>query len=124
MGHIIVDLNLKGLSYEVTGDIAMFDISEQLRQQLSLFDIASYSDIYECVRKQCFPEKFMGIVEVLTKLAGSIIQVFFTIFTIATLFGGLYTSQFIWDYIDNHHFVKHLVWLVIAVAVLILLCCV
>ena len=60
MRHIIVDLNLKGLSYAVTGDLAMMEISAQLRQQLSLFDMGLYSDLYDCTSKHCFVKELWG----------------------------------------------------------------
>ena len=44
IGHIVIDLNLKGL-YEANGDVAMSQISRQLKAQLSLLDISSYIDI-------------------------------------------------------------------------------
>ena len=59
LGQIVV--NLKGLSYAVTGDHAVMEISPQLKPQLSLFDIGSYSDIYDCTSKNCFHEGAVGI---------------------------------------------------------------
>ena len=60
LGQIVV--NLKGLSYAVTGDHAVMEISPRLKPQLSLFDIgSSYGDIYDCTSKNCFHEGVMGI---------------------------------------------------------------
>ena len=52
IGHIIIDLNLKGL-YEANGDVAMSQISRQLKAQLSLLDISSYIDICDLLCEKC-----------------------------------------------------------------------
>ena len=97
-------------------DTAMIKISTTLRQQL-LFNISSYSDIYDCTRKQCFRKKALGIIEVgsITTFAASN-KVFFTI---VSLFVGLH---FLWDYVHNHHFLKYLGYLGVAVGILLLMC--
>ena len=84
--HIVIDLNLKG-HYEANGDVAMSRISRQLKGQLSLLDISSYIDIYDCMRKQCLHEESVGIVEITTIIAASVYTI---VITILSVVGGLW----------------------------------
>ena len=95
------------------------EISPQLKPQLSLFDIASYGEMYNCTSKNCFHEGVMGIV--IDTLTGSMVQV---LVTIATVFGGLYGLQLFRDCIHNNYFNTYLVLMMIAAVVLTLLLCI
>lgn len=53
LGHMIVDLDLKGTSHSMDGKRAMRMISNQLMRQLIEYDFTSYGKIYECTRKHC-----------------------------------------------------------------------
>ena len=53
LGHVIVNLNLKGTSHSIDGKRAMRIISNQLMGQLIEYNVTSYGKIYECTRKHC-----------------------------------------------------------------------
>ena len=44
-GHVIVDVNLKGVSHHTNGKEAMYIISKQLKHQLSNFDMESFTNV-------------------------------------------------------------------------------
>ena len=62
LGHVIVDVNLKGTSHCVNGRKAMQFISKELMAQIIKFDIRSYSEIYSCTSKKCYNQWSFGVV--------------------------------------------------------------
>ena len=117
IGHTIIDLNLKGL-YEVNGDIAMRKISTQLKEQLSLLDVSSYGEIYDCTRKHCFTEKPLGMVEIITSIAKSVYPI---IIAMLSAFGGM---QFLKHYFQEVNFLKFLWYLGAVIGGILLTFCV
>ena len=52
-GHVVVDLNLKGMSHWINGQMAMKIISKQLMKQLIELDVNTYGKIYGCTSHHC-----------------------------------------------------------------------
>lgn len=71
-GHVIVDVNLKGVSHHTNGKEAMYIISKQLKHQLSNFDMESYGLIYQCTKKNCFQDGSIGIMTVVITILSEI----------------------------------------------------
>ena len=53
LGHIIVDLNLKGLSHSINRETAMKMLSNEIMEQFINFDVATYDRIYSCTSDHC-----------------------------------------------------------------------
>ena len=96
----------------------MSQISRQLKAQLSLLDISSYIDIYNCTRKQCLHEESVGIVEITTRIAA---RVYIIVTTILAGVGGL---QFLWDCIQRINLLKYLRYLGAVIGGLLIVFCV
>ena len=56
IGHIVLDLNLKGRPHDVSGNDSMNILSKQLIQQLQVLDYNTYLHIQECVANVCYNE--------------------------------------------------------------------
>ena len=117
IGHTVIDLNLKGV-YEANGDVTMRQISRQLKAQLSLLDISSYTDIYDCTRKQCLHEESMGMIEITTRIA---VSVYIIVIPILSVVGGLW---FLWDYIQQINLLKYLGYLGAVIGDILIVFCV
>ena len=85
LGHIIIDLNLKGMPTAINGNKVMHIISKQLMREIKTFDLVTYGRIHECTSTMCTDQFSVRIVMWLMQNFNSVIS--FLGITFATLFG-------------------------------------
>ena len=61
MGHIIVDINLKGLPHDISGKEVMGIASGALKDLIN-FDTNTYGNIYDCATEFCGEQWSIGVV--------------------------------------------------------------
>lgn len=114
IGHIVLDMNLKGKPHDVTGNDSMDTLSKQLVQQLQVLDYNTYLHIHECVANVCYNELDM---------TGRIIKWSLSNFSFSlTALAGIILSIFLSDYLSKLVELYHIKWVFrFFIAILIIL---